>query len=857
MLRLTRTVGVVGRAAVIVAAVLVTAALARADGAAEEPVESIAARAMTRAALLDLKIEGTPSARGYAIASRVLEHAHRMSPKDEVILRYLIEACENAGEPERVAEFTRDLVAIDPGDTVAQLRLISAKVRETQNADERLAAYDRWLGPEAAGVDPSVRSRLAVDAALLCRERGDTDGFAKRLGTALTLDATNKDAATLALAFYTQRVSDPAGRFEMMLAVLQADPLDVGLHLSMAEHLASHGAYAGAKRFFATYMQLMSKVDPKGISEDALADSDVCRWLVDGARPLIDEYNRSIFEARKAVQRQRDAAAEAKLPLDGIPTPESIRLKMSTEWVRLAASVALSDDQLIDAAYGEFIESARQEMALAEKAGMTPAPADPLGAEKAKTPEEQAAEARRSAETTAKMRGVLEEAALGGLLANRGIEDLQRAMTTLRENKGGDPEKLANLEGWNLFRHGDLEGAERLLRPLADHNTVAAVGLALIAETRGDKAGASAALQEIARREPGTIPAAFAVTRYRVLTGQPLAPSETASRMDALAAGVPSWLESAIESPRRVQFIDAQLNRPDAGPLDPVRIKVMIRNVSAVPMAVGADGPINSRFLVAPSLQIGTDSIPTGSMLQVATMDRRIRLQPRESFTAEIDADSALLSMLVSQAGSRPSRVRYRLMQGFELYQRDTGAAYDCGPFSLAVECGPVIRPTVPTFVMDMPGLIGLAEKGNDKDVALAILTVRGRMLGFPGLVAPSDQELEQFFTAVARSLPNMSPAGQTLALSLAPPTVQVPTAGLVDAAARGLSSPDARAVFLATRVFAPQDPAMADDLTRKNPDLARLADLVRERLAAKVPSLATYKPQAAAPAGTGTQDQK
>ena len=35
-----------------------------------------------------------------------------------------------------------------------------------------LAAYDRWLGSEADGVDPSIRSRLALDAALLARERG-------------------------------------------------------------------------------------------------------------------------------------------------------------------------------------------------------------------------------------------------------------------------------------------------------------------------------------------------------------------------------------------------------------------------------------------------------------------------------------------------------------------------------------------------------------------------------------------------------------------------------------------------------------------------------------------------------------
>lgn len=857
MLQLNRTVGVVARAT-IAAAMLISGTAASAQTGAEEPIEAIAARAAARVAVLDLKVSGTPSPREYAIASFVLERAHQLAPQDEVILRNLIEACENAGDPDRVARFTRDLVALNPADTVAQLRLISAKIRETQNADDRLAAYDRWLGPDAASVDPSVRSRLAVDAALLAREKGDMAGFAKRLGTALELDSTNKDAATLALAFYTQRVGEPAGQFEMMLAVLKADPLDVDLHLSIARHLASHGAYAGAKRFYASYMGLMSKLDPQGIPDDVLAESDVARWLVEGGRPLITEYNQSIFEARQAVQRQREAAEEAKIPLDSIPTPEAIRLKMSAEWVRLAAAVALGDDQLIDGAYNEFIESARQEMALQERAGTTDTPDTPADPAKPKTPEDEAAESQAEMEKTERMRGVVEEATLGGLLANRGIEDLQRAMKTLRENPGGDPDKMTNLEGWNLFRQGDPEGAERLLKPIADHNTVAAIGLAMITESRGDKPAAAAAYQEIAEREPGTIPAAFASTRYQVLMNQPLPATALAGRLDGLAAGVPSWLELLIESPRRIQFIDTRLDRIEAGPMDAARIKVTITNVSSVPLAVGPDGPINSRFLVAPSLQIGTDPIPTGAMLQVASMDQRMRLQPRESFSAEIDADSAVLASLVSQVAARPCRLRYRLLQGFELYERKTGQAYDSGPFSLALECGPLIRPTVPTFVSDMPGLIGLAEQGKDKDVATAVLAVRGRLIKLLELPAPSDQELEQFFAAVAKTLPRLSPAGQVLVLSLSPSAALVSPAGVVDAAARQLSDPVVRAVFLAVRVSKPDDPAMSDDLTRAHADLGRLAALVRERLAAGVPSLATFRSPAAPTApDSGAQGEK
>ena len=54
---------------------------------------------------------------------------------------------------------------LDPSDTVAQLRLISARIGQFQTAEERLAAYERFTGPEGKGLDPAIRSRLALDAA--------------------------------------------------------------------------------------------------------------------------------------------------------------------------------------------------------------------------------------------------------------------------------------------------------------------------------------------------------------------------------------------------------------------------------------------------------------------------------------------------------------------------------------------------------------------------------------------------------------------------------------------------------------------------------------------------------------------
>ena len=81
----------------------------------------------------------------------------------------------------------------------------------------------------------------------------------------------------------------------------------------------------------------------------------------------------------------------------------------------------------------------------------------------------------------------------------------------------------------------------------------------MIIEAGGDKTAAVKAYESLARREQGELPGALASSRYQTLTGKLPAPDETTKRLASLAAGVPSWLESMIENPRRIQTIEAKL----------------------------------------------------------------------------------------------------------------------------------------------------------------------------------------------------------------------------------------------------------------------------------------------------------
>src|SRR5262245_39862630 len=157
------------------------------------PPEAFIASQLERLALLDLRAVESPSAGDFAITEAILAIAQELAPGDTQIVRRRIEAAWNAGDNDALLDATRRIVELDPDDTVAQLRLITAKIGQVQVAQERLRLYEAFLGPKGEALDPSIRSRLALDAALLQRERGDEPGFVEKLKLAARLDSTNKD----------------------------------------------------------------------------------------------------------------------------------------------------------------------------------------------------------------------------------------------------------------------------------------------------------------------------------------------------------------------------------------------------------------------------------------------------------------------------------------------------------------------------------------------------------------------------------------------------------------------------------------------------------------------------------------
>ena len=124
-----------------------------------------------RAAILDLRLHESPAPIDYELTANLLSIASDLDPTNAEYARDMAQASWLAGDQSLMLEATRRVIKIDPKDSVAQLRLISAKINEKQTLEERKALYDRFLSDAGKSIDPSVRSRLALDAALLDQAR--------------------------------------------------------------------------------------------------------------------------------------------------------------------------------------------------------------------------------------------------------------------------------------------------------------------------------------------------------------------------------------------------------------------------------------------------------------------------------------------------------------------------------------------------------------------------------------------------------------------------------------------------------------------------------------------------------------
>lgn len=774
----------------------------------EQP-EELAARAICRAAILDLKLARPPANRDYRVAASVLETAYALAPREEQILRLLIEAQTGAGDYERVTKLNRSLVELDPQDTVAQLRLITGLITQQQTVEGRIAAYARFLGPEGESLDPSIRSRLALDAALLQRERGDITGFTERLTQALELDPTNKDAATLALSFYEQRIQDnPLGKLDLLLGVLYADPYDVNVHRAVAREMASAGAFNGARRFLNTLDRLYNTL---GITpeSDEQTFRQVVQWNLLGAETIARRLSDVLDDQRKDLLRKRNQPG-LRLPAgEELPGLDDVRLPFTSERTRLLASSAVENREVARESMAELAETARR---LAEQI------ADP-----SRRPKELGED-----EVTAKVQAILSEVVWLRLWTNQQLDEATTGLSVLKKDPNLDAGIIARLEAWSLLRKGDLEAADAAMKRIAPSDPMGELGLAVLAERAGDRRAAVVKYLDLSQRFSGELLGAYARTRVGVLSGADAPRTDVGRAMEDAAAAVPDWLETILDNPSRVVSLEVEPERSDTRVLERTPLRVTLMNLSAIPMGVGPDRPISSRLMLAPSVEVQATPMGGGDLIEVVSLDRRLRLLPRERFQTVVWGDAGTLGLLQDMSASAPSRVRWRVLQGFRFTPEQI---YERGPHSVSTDTTTLTRRPNSRFLADGDALKTSIETGGPRELAEAIISLRARQARTIEALPLSIGEIEAMMDAIAVRFAGADKTTKLLILAVLPPPSVQPESARVDQVAQSDNDPDVLTLLLALRTRDPASPVFALPQVQGSPALSELADVVRARL--------------------------
>lgn len=783
---------------------------------------------LRRNALIDLGMRASPLPEDYEIAADALWIASGLRPRDADTARVLVAAAWAAGDRDLMLEATKTVIRNDPADTVAQLRLISANITARQTVEERMEAYERFLGPAGRSLDPSIRSRLALDAALLQREAGDVAGFEKRLRAAVDLDPTNKDAVSLAARTFTTDTAGVDVVASWQIRLLYADPLDPHVHLTIARIAANQGAINSADRFLTNAEQLfrigMGDV-PSSMREPQLS----LQWQLRGAQSVIDTLNPPLYDRRSEAVMAIQARREAGEPISDIMKPEEIRYEIGIDRVRLLAAVAAGDEETRDQALLDLAGSSAQVLqTLAKAAGEPGANQQELFNETVR---------------------VFSEFQIMRAIAGRDVDQIGPETELFFNKEIAESRAMRHLRAWAAYGKGDYDWAIELMgtpRPGTNDFLL----LALASEAIGDTDSAVPIYLVYARQRSLEAFGALARSRLAKLGKDAEVITPAGVQLRSALGRVPGWMDRMTTDPRTFMMLQAEAVSSTVGPLDRARVRVRLRNSASVPLGLGSSRPIGSRILIGPrpiSRLADFDGSPTPKVLE---MDQRLRLNPREEIEVVVDADSPYTEWLREVNAQISLRDRYRVIQSFQPSPR--GGLVNA-PLALVTESGIVQRVMLELARAPVDEIIARVSSDDPADLRAALIATVSRTIEPADDLAIKPADRSRLAAAWSARFTDASVHERALMVLALPHAGQVPEMGgfddvvlqsvVADGLARAKSDPGLLVATMLTRVRTPDSPVLEMALQSDEPSIRRMGQRLADRLAAGRPSFATAKP--------------
>lgn len=799
---------------------------------------------LRRSALLDLRLHESPSPLDYELTANLLSIASDLDPTHAETAREMAQAAWLAGDQVLMLDATRRVIAIDPKDSVAQLRLISANINTKQTVEGRRAIYDRFLSDAGQAIDPAVRSRLALDAALLERESGNTVGFIERLHQATRLDVTNKSAASLAAQFYASIRRNPVTILDYQIRLLNADPLDANVQLTIARMLAAQGALQPARRFLKNASALFrfeTGEIPQSVEEIRIG----VQWQLDGPGEVMQQLNAMLEEQRATAQARIEAYREQLLPTDSLPTPESIRYPLGVDRMRLFAAFAQGDERRVRSVITDI------ERTLGQRVNQLLASASQPGA-------------NPGVILTQVVQSITE---LQGLRALVGLdaERIRSEMAGITERQPVLARGLAPVESIILYAEGEYEQALQKSEPYRNIPVVAmmrARGL----EQLGREQEAAQLYIGFARQNAVNAFGAYARTRLRALGREGEIVTDAGEQMTVIADKVPAWIDEIIERPGSFHFLGIEPSKRTYREGEQPTLTIRLQNTAPIPMALGPNAPIDSRMLIEP---VGVKTQNNGFIgdprPRVVQLDHRLRLEPLEEVEVEVVADSATTDWLLDLQPGVSMRQRWRLIQNYRPRVSDSAInqtrtrsnarvfGITNSPLGLTAETPVVQRLGLAVFRAEPAQLIEMLSREDADARRRAVLALNARLMNPNPDERPDPSTTDKIVGALNDAYTAAPLAERAAMLLTLPQRHQVPqmiafddhvaASLLSDALIDSEADPVLLACALLTRTDDPEAPIF-ETLRHVNDErVERIASIVRSRLRENRPIIGTVGP--------------
>lgn len=792
----------------------VSAAGGMARSPAAQRLDAMLADTIARVAMLDLRVIEAPRPDDFRVAMMLLRLAEKYAPSDADLVRRRIEAASNAGDEEALIEGTRRLLKLDPADTVAALRLISTeKIGGLQTAEERLAAYDRYTGDAASGIDASIRSRLALDAALLCQERGDVRGFLDRLKLAATLDSTNKDAALLIYNWVAAATEEPRVKAEALSNLLYADPLDPNVHIRLAREFAKGGVYKAASRFHKNSREIIQAGLPNPPFQ-LVVEMAVLEWMTSGPEPVYTRLRDSLAARRAEAAKLIKEREEQLLDTSNMSKPEEEFLRMDLEPLRLCTAIALHDMDSAKATLGDLEKAIEKNFKYAR---------DPLRRPREVTEEVAVREAQAQLFTLQLWR-----AAVG-----MDIEKIEKDLEQARQGMDADDVNTTAFEAMYAARQGKGDEALAKLKDIEVPTEWTEYARAVALEAKGDVAGAVSAYRESAVQAPISALGAFAVFRSQELrkgsenTKDEQARREKTADLEKFASSIPPWVDEMVSNPASYEQFNLDVSNETAPVHEPLKATLTLRNVSRIPLGLGAGRTLNSRVLFAPAMTVRGVNLHNFVFPEVVDLERRLRLKPGETIRMDVQLEQGRTGWTAQVFSGVPVQMRWRAVQGFQVREDGTRAP---GPGCLEAMSGAIVRMALAEARLSYDELIKRVESAIEPDVPTLVMGVRSALLVGPKGIT-EDERRKSLVTAMAERYPKWSPRVRLFVVATMPPAGEMADLEPLDAVIRQEKDAEVLPLAIMTRCTKAEDELVQSARSTGDVELAALVDMHLARL--------------------------